>query len=71
MKRSGGRNIAAMVVTLRPAARFSGTRQPAADELAAMHHKVHAECFIAKSVRTEVRCEPVFPIPDDTEGAMS
>ncbi len=25
-----------------------------------MHHQAHEECFIANSVKTEVRCEPVF-----------
>jgi organic hydroperoxide reductase OsmC/OhrA len=24
-----------------------------------MHHEAHDECFIANSVKTEVRCEPV------------
>jgi len=24
-----------------------------------MHHEAHEECFIANSVKTEVRCEPV------------
>ena len=25
-----------------------------------MHRQAHDECFIANSVKTEVRCEPVF-----------
>jgi len=25
----------------------------------AMHHKAHEECFIANSVKTVVKCEPV------------
>jgi organic hydroperoxide reductase OsmC/OhrA len=25
----------------------------------AMHHESHEQCFIARSVKTEVRCEPV------------
>jgi organic hydroperoxide reductase OsmC/OhrA len=25
-----------------------------------MHHEAHEECFIANSVKTEVRCEPVL-----------
>jgi organic hydroperoxide reductase OsmC/OhrA len=45
-------------VTLRPAVRFGGARLPAADELLALHHAAHAECFIANSVKTDVRCEP-------------
>lgn len=46
-------------VTLRPDVRFFGDKQPAAAELAALHHEAHEQCFIANSVKTEVRCEPV------------
>ena len=45
------------VVTLRPAASFSGVG-PEAGALAALHHKAHEACYIAQSVRTEVRVEP-------------
>lgn len=45
-------------VTLRPAIRFSG-RAPSAAELDELHHAAHEECFIANSVRTEVRVAPV------------
>ena len=51
------------VVTLRPRVRFSGPRVPSADELHALHHQAHAACFIANSVKTEVRCEPQNPRP--------
>lgn len=46
------------VVTLRPAVRFSGEKQPTQAEHAVLHHQAHAACFIANSVKTEVRCEP-------------
>jgi organic hydroperoxide reductase OsmC/OhrA len=46
-------------VTLRPQVRFAGNRAPGPDEIDAMHHEAHAECFIANSVTTEVICEPV------------
>ena len=59
-----GRNAAGKlvmdVVTLRPRARFAGTRVPDAAVLAALHHEAHAECFLANSVRCEIRCEPVL-----------
>ena len=48
------------VVTLRPAVRFGGERRPSRSEQAALHHAAHAQCFIANSVRTDVRCEPVW-----------
>ena len=46
-------------VTLRPRVKFGGDRRPAADEVLAMHHAAHEQCFIANSVKTDVRCEPV------------
>lgn len=50
--------LAVSRVTLRPAVTFSGERQPTAVELDQLHHRAHDECFIANSVKTEVRCEP-------------
>lgn len=46
-------------VALRPAVAFSGVRVPDAAEIEAMHHAAHEACFIANSVKTAVRCEPV------------
>jgi organic hydroperoxide reductase OsmC/OhrA len=46
-------------VTLRPDVHFGGDRGPSADDVAAMHHEAHEQCFIASSVKTDVRCEPV------------
>jgi organic hydroperoxide reductase OsmC/OhrA len=46
------------IVTLRPEVKFSGERQPTSYEIEQMHHQAHDECFIANSVKTEVRCEP-------------
>ena len=45
-------------VTLRPEVRFGGERQPSAEALLRLHHRAHEECFIANSVKSEVRCEP-------------
>ncbi|MGH7730266.1 MAG: OsmC family protein [Candidatus Eiseniibacteriota bacterium] len=47
------------IVTLRPDVGFGGERVPSREELDAMHHEAHERCFIANSVMTEVRCEPV------------
>ena len=44
-------------VTLRPKAEYIG-RAPTEPELHEMHHLAHEECFIANSVKTDVRCEP-------------
>jgi organic hydroperoxide reductase OsmC/OhrA len=41
-------------ITLAPAITFSGSKQPSADELDALHHHAHEECYVANSVRAEV-----------------
>ena len=53
----GGKHVVTRVV-LRPAVAFSGERRPTAAEIEALHHRAHEECFIANSVKTDVRCEP-------------
>lgn len=46
-------------VTLHPAIRFGAGAEPTATDLDTLHHQAHEQCFIAQSVRTEVRVEPV------------
>jgi organic hydroperoxide reductase OsmC/OhrA len=58
MSRNASGRLAMTRVTLRPRVAFAGVRPPTADEFKSMHHEAHAECFIANSVITEVRCEP-------------
>ena len=50
--------MAMTVVTLRPQVVFGGDRRPTPQQLAQLHHKAHESCFIANSVKTDVRCEP-------------
>jgi organic hydroperoxide reductase OsmC/OhrA len=59
MARNAQGRLAMTVVTLRPAVRFSGERRPSRAELDALHHRAHEDCFIANSVKTDVRCEPI------------
>ena len=59
MGRNAAGKLAMTQVTLRPKVAFAGNRVPTDEEIAAMHHEAHAECFIANSVTTDVRCEPV------------
>ena len=59
MEKNPQGKLAMTVVTLRPKVEFSGDRLPTREEVDQMHHRAHEECFIANSVRTEVRCEPV------------
>jgi organic hydroperoxide reductase OsmC/OhrA len=63
MERSHEGKLWMAVVTLRPRASFSGERIPTFAEIESMHRQAHEECFIANSVRTEVRCEPVEGVP--------
>jgi organic hydroperoxide reductase OsmC/OhrA len=61
MERNAQGKWAMTRVTLRPNVSFSGERKPSREELDQLHHRAHEECYIANSVRTEVRCEPVYP----------
>ncbi|MFM1896164.1 MAG: hypothetical protein RLZZ385_1238 [Pseudomonadota bacterium] len=47
-------------VTLSPRAVFSGDRVPDQQAIEALHHHAHELCFIANSVRCEIRVEPAF-----------
>jgi organic hydroperoxide reductase OsmC/OhrA len=46
-------------VTLRPEVAFSGDTLPTRAQVEQMHEHAHQQCFIANSVKTAVRCEPV------------
>jgi organic hydroperoxide reductase OsmC/OhrA len=59
MARNAEGKTAMTVVTLRPEVHFSGERLPTREQIDQLHHEAHEECFIANSVKTEVRCEPV------------
>ena len=57
MARNAEGRMAITVITLRPAVRFAGA-QPSTEALQHLHHEAHEECYIANSVKAEVRCEP-------------
>jgi organic hydroperoxide reductase OsmC/OhrA len=54
--------VAMVRVTLHPRARFSGPNLPPRAAIVQLHAQAHEECFIANSVTTEVRCEPLFDV---------
>lgn len=59
MARNAEGRMAMTRVVLRPRVTFvAGRAAPDAAALGALHHAAHDKCFIANSVRTEVRCEP-------------
>ena len=45
------------VVTLRPRIEFVGSKVPSSAQLDKLHHLAHNNCFIANSVKTEIRVE--------------
>jgi organic hydroperoxide reductase OsmC/OhrA len=45
---------------LHPVTAFAGNKKPTQQELEALHHRAHEECFIANSVLTEITCAPVL-----------
>jgi organic hydroperoxide reductase OsmC/OhrA len=59
LERNAEGRMAMTLVTLHPEVTFSGDKRPDAAQLMNLHERAHEECFIANSVLTEVRVEPV------------
>ena len=57
MAKNAEGKLAMTIVTLKPEVGFSAGAAASAAELDALHHAAHEECFIANSVKTEVRIE--------------
>jgi organic hydroperoxide reductase OsmC/OhrA len=57
MEKNADGKLAITRVTLKPRLRFSGENQPTAQEIEEMNHAAHEQCFIANSVKTEVKVE--------------
>ena len=53
----GGGGLAMTRVVLRPAITFAGAPVPTSEELAALHAVAHSDCFIARSVKTQIVVE--------------
>jgi organic hydroperoxide reductase OsmC/OhrA len=60
MERNADGKMVMSVVTLRPEVTFSGALRPTREQVEQMHLEAHEQCFLANSVKTEVRCEPVY-----------
>ncbi len=58
MEKNAEGSLAITRVTLRLRLKFSGDKQPTAEEIEEMNHMAHEQCFIANSVKTEVTIEP-------------
>ena len=57
MEKNAEGRLAITRVTLRPRLKFSGEKQPSAEEIEEMNHMAHDQCFIANSVKTEIKIE--------------
>ncbi len=57
LSKNAAGKMAMTSVTLRPVIVFAGS-QPSGDEIDAMHHEAHEECYIANSVTAEIRVNP-------------
>ncbi len=60
MARNAQGRMAMSEVLLRPQVQCSGEQRPDLPALQALHHAAHEQCFIANSVTTVVRCEPIL-----------
>ena len=54
MEKNAEGKLAVTKVELHPKIKWSGEKEPTAEELDKMHHLAHEQCFIASSVKTEV-----------------
>lgn len=57
MEQNADGRLAFTRITLCPAIEFAGERRPSAEEVAALHHRAHEECFIANSLKCDVVVE--------------
>ena len=60
MEKNDDGRLAITVVTLRPNAVFAGNKIPSGEEIRQLHDEAHNECFIANSVKSNVRCLAVI-----------
>ena len=58
MAKNENNRTAMTEVILRPQIQFGGENIPSAEDIDALHHRSHKACFIANSVKTEVRVAP-------------
>jgi organic hydroperoxide reductase OsmC/OhrA len=59
MERNAEGKQAITRITLRPDIAFGGDTLPTAEQLQALHHRAHEECYIANSIKAEVIVAPV------------
>lgn len=58
MEKNAEGKVAMTQITLRPQIDFGGESKPTEEELARMHHESHEQCYIANSLKADIRVEP-------------
>lgn len=58
MAKNEAGKIAVTLVTLHPQVEFTGDKRPSLEEIDRLHHQAHEVCFIASSVKSDIRIEP-------------
>jgi organic hydroperoxide reductase OsmC/OhrA len=59
MAKNADGKLAMTEVTLRPKVVFGGELKPTDEQINKLHHVAHDKCFIANSVKTDVKVEPL------------
>ena len=62
MDRNAQGQLVVTHVQLRPVTRFDAAHAPSAGQLGELHHRAHAACFLANSVKTQIDCAPVLEV---------
>ena len=57
MEKGADGRVSMTMVTLHPHIVFSGEKRPSAEEVETIHHRSHEACYIANTVKSEVRVE--------------
>jgi organic hydroperoxide reductase OsmC/OhrA len=61
MRKNEGGAVWVSAVTLNPRIVYGGDKRPSDEEVDHLHHLAHEQCFIANSVKTEIRVEGKGP----------
>lgn len=59
MREIAPQRLAITQVVLRPRVEFDPSHAATREQLDALHHAAHERCFLANSVKTEIRVEPI------------
>lgn len=60
MRSIGQGRQAVTSVTLKPEVVFTGNKRPSEEAVAGLHHQAHEQCFLANSVKTEIKVQGVW-----------